>query len=87
MSKAKNSEAIVRLPKDVLIELKALSDLMKVSPLVALRYAIAKAKFIQDEIRNKGSTIVIRRKDNKLYEVIWNSPEKVSESRQNHDTK
>jgi len=70
MVETKTTEEVnVNLPRDLLQELKALSELMGIPAEEALRYAIGTTYYIQDQ-RHQGNTIVVKQGE-KFYEIEW----------------
>jgi hypothetical protein len=69
------NEVTVNLPRDLLQELKALSELMGVPAEEAMRYAIGTTYYIQEQ-RKQGNTIVVKKQDGKFYEVEWKNDPK-----------
>jgi hypothetical protein len=75
-------EVVLKMPKDILIQLGKLSELLEIEPSDALRYAIASTMHLYEQ-REKGSQIVLER-GNKRYKVDWIKPRKFAQSLSNH---
>jgi hypothetical protein len=73
-----SDDVAVLIPKQVLGELKFLSEKMKVEPIVALRYAIATTQYIQSELLDNQATVLVKRKKGKTLEVEWEDPKTFS---------
>ncbi len=64
-------EIAVSIPKDILQELKYLSELMGGVPLsIALRHAIATDSYIQGELK-KNSKFLIKKQGGSTQEISW----------------
>jgi hypothetical protein len=70
----KPKEITVSIPEDLLRELKWLSDILQVSPLIALRHAIAIDSYIQTELKKK-SKFSVAKKDGSRLDISWASGE------------
>ena len=66
----KPKEITVSIPEDLLRELKWLSDILKVSPTIALRHAIAIDSYIQTELQKKSSFLV-KKQSGSTHEISW----------------
>jgi metal-responsive CopG/Arc/MetJ family transcriptional regulator len=66
----KPKEITVSIPEDLLRELKWLSDILQVSPSIALRHAIATDSYIQSELK-KQSKFLVEKKDGSRREISW----------------
>ena len=74
------NEITVNIPEDLLMELKWLSETMKVTPTIALRHAIATDSYIQSELK-KDSTFFVQKKKTGLYhEISWTEPQEIAKA-------
>ena len=80
MSKTNTIDDVVSvsLPRQLLQELKALSELMGISAEEAMRDAIGTTYYIQEQLKD-GATIAVKQKDGKFYEIEWkNNPKSIA---------
>jgi len=75
---SKPKEIAVNIPEDVLRELKWLAEIMGVSPSIALRHAIATDSYIQDEVKNKKSEFLIKKKSGSIHKISWTDAQEVT---------
>ena len=71
-------EIAVNIPEDVIRELKWLAETMGVSPSIALRHAIATDSYIQDEVKNKKSEFLIKKKSGSTHKISWTDAQEVA---------
>lgn len=71
-------EVVLKMPKDILIQLSELSGLLDIDPSDALRYALTSTIYLYKQ-RKEGAEVVLD-KDRKRYKVEWLTPQEFAKS-------